>query len=131
MSEHDIQSAILLDLGQRAEVLIVRRNVGKYIAVAGNISLAVQVLRDRGVRASIVAIGTVGEADLQGIVGGQTCGTCGAAVHPRPFAIEVKSDVGRQRPEQSNWQRNVWERRGGTYTLARSVEDARAVLEDK
>jgi hypothetical protein len=129
-SEREIQQAILLDLGSRPEVLIMRRNVGKFLTVSGgDMTLAVRVLASYGIRASVVRVGMNGEADLQGVVGNQKCRQCGADTHPRPFAIEVKSATGRQSREQAQWQRGVWERRGAKYILARSVEGARAAVE--
>jgi hypothetical protein len=38
------------------------------------------------------------------------------------FGIEVKAAKGTQREAQKNWQK-AWEKRGGIYILARSVED--------
>lgn len=70
-----------------------------------------------------ITIGTVGEADLQGISGNQKCPNCGFGIHPRPFAIEVKTPKGIHSDDQKKWQKNVWERRGGLYVLARSVSD--------
>ncbi len=40
-----------------------------------------------------------------------------------PYGIEVKTATGRQSPEQRKWQ-SMWERAGGVYTVARSVDDA-------
>lgn len=75
----------------------------------------------------MIRIGQVGEADLQGIKGDQECPRCGFAIHPLPFAIEVKNETGKQSPEQFNWQKNVWERRGGLYVIARSNDDVRMI----
>lgn len=44
------------------------------------------------------------------------------SVFPCIFAIEVKTDVGRQSPEQKEFQKQ-WEKRGGVYLLARSIDD--------
>ena len=40
----------------------------------------------------------------------------------RAFAIEVKTEKGKQRLAQAAWQ-SAWEQRGGIYIWARSVED--------
>lgn len=42
--------------------------------------------------------------------------------HTKTYAIEIKTEVGRQSPEQKDFQME-WELRGGTYILARSVDD--------
>lgn len=47
---------------------------------------------------------------------------------PRPWSIECKTLTGEQRRTQVAFQAE-WERHGGLYTLARSVDDVRAVLE--
>ncbi len=116
--EQRLQTAILLEIGADPRVLVSRRNVGLYVATGGRAALAAEILRQHGFAATLQPIGVRGEADLQGIIGGQTCAHCGAPVHPRPFAIEVKSANGRQEPDQANWQSNVWERRGAQYVLA-------------
>lgn len=108
MSEKRIQDGIRLALGQIAEVLIQRRNVGTYYTHDGRPQ----------------RIGTKGEADLQGIIDGQKCPHCNKPVHPAPFAIEVKTPKGKMRPDQVNWRDNVWKRRNGIYVLARSVNEA-------
>ena len=111
--------------------LIVRRNVGRFIRIAGGpeeIKRAIAILIRNGIPASMIRIGTKGEADLQGIKGGQECPRCDWPIHPFPFAIEVKNDTdGEQTPEQFSWQKNVWERRGGLYVIARSNDDVRMI----
>lgn len=116
--EQRLQTSILLAIGGDPRVLVVRRNVGKYVATGGRVQLAAEILRQHGFPATVQPIGVPGEADLQGLIGGQTCAHCGAPVHPRPFAIEVKSANGKQEPDQASWQRNIWERRGAQYVLA-------------
>lgn len=65
---------------------------------------------------AVIRFGLIGSADILGIRrGGQF------------LAIEVKSAVGRQRPEQIAFQRMV-EEYGGVYILARSVADVERVL---
>jgi len=62
-----------------------------------------------------IAFGLVGSADIIGVCRG------------RAVAIEVKAGRDRQRPEQVAFQR-AWERAGGLYVIARSIDDARAAL---
>jgi hypothetical protein len=107
--EAQIQQEIMLEVSKSPSNLIVRRNVGLFKTMDG--------LRT-------IKIGQNGEADVQGIIGNQKCPHCGTPVHPLPFAIEVKDETNTQDPDQVNWQKNVWERRGGLYILARSKEDA-------
>ena len=128
MRESRTQSEIMIALGGDPRVLISRRNVGRFLAVSGKLQRAIDVLKSAGIFATVIAIGTKGEADLQGIVSGQTCKICGADVHPAPFAIEVKSDDGERSPEQVRWARETWQRRGGIYVLARNVAEARGAL---
>lgn len=45
-----------------------------------------------------------------------------ACVHSVPLAIEVKSVLGRVRPEQEDWLKS-WENAGGQSLVARSVDD--------
>lgn len=66
-----------------------------------------------------VTFGVPGQADLSGIL-----------PDGRRLEIEVKSAVGRQRPEQVNYQKMI-EQFGGVYILARSVEDVFAALHAK
>lgn len=107
--EAQIQQEIMLEVSKSPHNLIVRRNVGLFKTMDG--------LRT-------VKIGQNGEADVQGIIGNQKCPNCGTPIHPLPFAIEVKDETNTQDQDQINWQKNVWERRGGIYILARSKEDA-------
>lgn len=48
-----------------------------------------------------------------------------ACYQGRLIGIEVKTDTGRQRPDQEAWQEKV-ETAGGLYLLARSVDDVQA-----
>lgn len=108
----NIQTAIQLELS-RLGALVVNRTVGTFYTRFG----------------TPIRIGQPGEADLQGIFPGQLCPHCRQPVHPAPFAIEVKGKGDRIRPAQANWRDNVWKRRGGLYTVARSVEDALQAFE--
>ena len=107
--ESQIQQEIMLEVSKSPHNLIVRRNVGLFKTLDG---------------IRTVKIGQNGEADVQGIIGNQHCPGCGMSIHPLPFAIEVKDETNSQDEDQINWQKNVWERRGGLYVLARSVKDA-------
>ena len=49
------------------------------------------------------------------------------AIKGRFIGIEVKSEIGRQSPEQVEWQRRI-EKAGGAYVLARSWEDVSAAI---
>lgn len=48
-----------------------------------------------------------------------------ACFRGRMVGIEVKTDTGKQRPEQKAWQEKI-ETAGGLYLLARSVDDVQA-----
>jgi hypothetical protein len=63
----------------------------------------------------MVTFGLIGSGDILGA-------HCGRAV-----AIEVKSEAGRQHISQQRFQA-AWERAGGIYIIARSVDDVMAVL---
>jgi len=60
-------------------------------------------------------VGNPGGADLIGLYNG------------RFLAIEIKTPIGRQSPEQKLFQQLV-EKLGGTYLILRSVDDAHAWL---
>ena len=112
----------MLEISKNPMALVVRRNVGKFIAVV-DISSAISCLRKNNIFASVISIGMSGEADVQGFIGGQICKYCESPIHPKPFALEVKTAKGKQRDEQVSWQQNVWERRGGLYILGRNLSD--------
>lgn len=98
-AERDIQAEIMLALGSRPGVRVLRLNVG----------LA------RTARGAAVRFGRPGMADLLVLVG------------PRYLWIEVKSARGRQTKDQRNFERMV-HALGGAYAVARSVDDAIAAL---
>lgn len=119
--------AIAAALGRHPHVLVRRRQVGLFLAVNwGSASPArvVEILDRAGIGARVVEIGCKGEPDLDVIIGGQVCGVCQAPVHPMPGGCEVKSDTGRQSPDQIVYQRDVSERRGILYVLAREPAEA-------
>lgn len=64
----------------------------------------------------LVLFGLKGEADIQGILMGG-----------RAIAIEVKTGTGSLTPEQIAF-KNMWEKFGGLYIEARSVEDVLTIV---
>lgn len=108
-AETDIAHSILLAIGQRPDVLAMKRTVGKFRALDNP--------------ARIVTVGTPGEPDIGAVVAVRITPemvgrTVGIAV-----GIEVKTAIGRQREGQKLFE-HAWTKRGGIYVLARSVEDA-------
>jgi hypothetical protein len=102
MVEAHLVHDILKAWGAHPRLRIARINIGK----------AFPPNSDR-----LVTFGVPGTADICGLI----------APSGRFLAIECKSAVGRQRPEQETFQRVV-EAMGGLYVLARSVDDVDAVL---
>ena len=96
-SEAAIQQSIRLALGMREDIMMFRINVGKFRPLDG------------GPR--VIQSAAEGTPDLLGVIS-----------PGRAFAIEVKTSKGKQGIAQVAWQ-NAWEKRGGIYILARSVED--------
>jgi len=97
-SEAVIQQNIRLALGMRDDIFMFRINVGVFRPLHGDQRRAIRSAPD-------------GTPDLIGVM------------QPgRAFAIEVKAAKGQQREAQKNWQK-AWEKRGGIYILARSVDD--------
>jgi hypothetical protein len=109
-SESEIQKRILLAIGTRDDLLIMRRNVG----------FARDPVSGRAIR-----FGTVGEGDLQGVL--RVACNCGR-IFGQAVALEAKTATGRQSDAQRLWER-AWTRRGGIYAVVRSVEDAVDALE--
>ena len=97
MSEAVLQQEIRLALGQRQDIMLFRINVGKFRPLDG------------GPR--VIQSAPEGTPDLLGVI-----------IPGRAFAIEVKAQRGKQRAVQVAWQ-NAWEKRGGVYILARSLDD--------
>jgi len=118
LQEHQLSDEIRKQAGANPRILLRRRNVGRYLAVSGQLQDAVSVLRACGISARPVVVGDAGEADLQGLIADWPCQHCGRAAHPMPLAVEVKSDSGRLSELQTNWRDNAWLRRGGLYVLA-------------
>ncbi|MEN6532946.1 MAG: VRR-NUC domain-containing protein [Bryobacteraceae bacterium] len=99
--EHNIQNAILRAYGSDPRLRLWRANAG------------VASFHGRTVR-----FGVPGQADLTGIIShtGQR------------LEIEVKTETGKQSPDQRNYQAMIV-RMGGLYILARSVQDVTDALE--
>lgn len=100
-SEAVLQQEIRLALGQRDDIMMFRINVGKFRPIEGEQKRVIQSAPE-------------GTPDLIGVL---ARGSVGQA-----FGIEVKAAKGRQREAQALWQA-AWERRGGIYILARSLDD--------
>lgn len=101
--EAHLQQEIRLALGMRDDVMLFRISVGKFRPIEG------------GER--VIQSAPEGTPDLLGVL----------APTGRAFGIEVKTAKGRQREVQAAFQR-AWERRGGIYILARSLDDVYAGL---
>jgi hypothetical protein len=96
--ESYVKSKILMDLGAHPDLMLFNNPTGTFFTANG----------------TAIRINRPGAADVIGIWrrpwGGQA------------IAIEVKTETGRQSPDQKIWQ-SAWERAGGIYVLARSTED--------
>jgi len=104
-AETNIQNACLLAAGSDSSVLVWRQQSG--------------VLRAFDDPRRVVKVGVPGMSDLLAVVAVQITEdmvgkTVGVAV-----AAEIKTDTGKQRPNQRLWQ-DAFQRRGGIYALIRS-----------
>lgn len=105
--ETNIQNKIMLEMSSRG-AMVWRNQTGKFRA-----------MNDPN---RIVSVGQIGSSDILACVPtlitlemvGKTVGLC--------VAVEVKTETGKQRPDQKKWQ-SAFERHGGRYILARSVEE--------
>ena len=111
MSERETQNAILAALAR--QTLLFRSNAGKWFNVPNPCPAC--AAKGRWIQGM-----PAGAPDLMGIVRGTGAG----------LAVEVKSDTGKQRPEQRDFEA-AWTRSGGIYVLARSAEEAIASVEAK
>lgn len=102
--EQDIVNAILDYLMYRKIVHAHIRNTGAIIKRDGKTFFARNKRNQPGI------------ADILGVYKGV------------PIAIEVKSEVGKVRPEQETWL-NEWANSGGAYCVARSVDHVEQFLE--
>ncbi len=106
--ESDIQALILIYVTSLPGSYFERRNTG-----------ASKYTDDNG-KERLVRFGVKGAPDIQGVLKTQWGG--------QAIAIECKRlKGGRQSNEQKQWQRN-FERGGGIYILARSVNDVEVAL---
>lgn len=102
MLEVQIMDTVRLVLGADSACCFWRNNVGL-------------ATTDRGTK---IRFGLFpGSSDLVGLFRGRFVG------------IEIKTETGRQEPEQKKWQ-GVVEKHGGIYAIVRSDDDARALLAD-
>lgn len=112
-SEAVLQQEIRLALGLRDDIFMFRINVGKFRPLEG------------GPR--VIQSAPEGTPDLMGVIHRRIFGQVGDhfAVDEwvgQAFGIEVKTAKGKQRDAQKRWQ-DAWEKRGGIYILARSLDD--------
>lgn len=103
MSESQIQADVRAALGALPDVCLWRNHVG--------------VVRGEDGRTHRFGLG-IGSADLVGVL----------APHGRLIALEIKTPVGRLRPEQRAWL-EVVRAMGGFAAVVRSVEEALAAVE--
>lgn len=103
-TESQIQRDILAAFGSRDDLLLWRESVG--------VGLTPDASR-------VIKFGTPGAADIGGVWRREWGG--------HAIGIEVKTPTGRQSPKQRTWQ-SAFERVGGIYILARSVDDVAKIL---
>ena len=103
MAERNIQHAIRLALGREPDLTLWRLSQGAMKLPGGGMA-----------RFGLVP----GAADLCGIL----------APAGRWFCLEIKTTAGRQPEAQKQWGAII-QRRGGFYSVARSVSEARAALD--
>jgi hypothetical protein len=117
---NDLTNKLLVEIPKRLSARCWRQNVGSGYPVAavqgaihaleaGNIALALKVLRN----SRPIAFGQAGLPDIDGI----------AAPSGRRIGVEVKFGKDKMRPEQERC-REMYERHGGLYIVARDVEQA-------
>jgi hypothetical protein len=106
MRESEIQAAIMVALGARADIRLWRQNVG--------------VARPLSNPGSVVRYGVPGQSDIGGVYTHNGIGVV--------LQIEVKAARGRVAPEQIKWLAMI-ERMGGIAVVARSVDDVLDALE--
>lgn len=112
--ETRIQNRCLLTAGKQRDVLAWRQQVGKYRSLHSD---------------AVISIGDVGMADIGMVVSVEiTPDMVGKRVGVYVGA-EVKTDTGRQRTEQQDWQR-VIESRGAVYRIVRSESDMQQLIDD-
>lgn len=102
MTESQLQDAVRLELGKCREAVFWRNNCG--------------VAEMRGGFKVRFGVGSPGGSDLIGVFRG------------RAIFVEIKTPTGRQSPEQKTFEQLV-RGKGGIYAIVRSVDEARALLE--
>lgn len=153
-SEAEIQNAILLELGREPDVTLWRNNVGQSkapICEREHLERMLSMLATfpKGVEACVSLIRSllaerqrftrfglcVGSSDIIGIVGLERIEPIDT-MHARRLpprgiflALEVKTQTGRIRPEQQQFL-DLVNRRGGVGRVVRSVDDARAAINE-
>lgn len=126
MTESQLQSRILLELGSKSHIRLFRNQVGSGWVASGATNMPDgRVILDhpRHVRMGL----HVGSGDL---IGWKTI-----TVKPehvgKPLAVflsvEIKTERGRVSPDQHNWLQTVQES-GGIAAVCRSVEQARLIV---
>jgi hypothetical protein len=115
VSERQIQSAILADLGADSRWRLWRQNSGQaWQGVRSDESTAdrLVLLHPRPIKFGLPGMGDIG---------GLLCGT------GQRIEIEVKTETGRQSPDQQAFEAMI-RRFGGRYILARSARDVLAAF---
>lgn len=115
-SESVIKNEIIKKLGSDPDYLIWNNPTG----TGKSMTPPYQVIKF-GLKGSPDIIGCVKTTITPDMVGKQI----GVAL-----GVEVKTEIGRQRPEQISFQR-AWEMRGGIYILARSHENLKEEIRGK
>ena len=133
MTEAAIQSAIRLALGQRDDVMLFRINVGKFRPLHGDQNRVIQSAPN-GTPDLLGVVEVSPPASLMDEVCAQlqpdTLAELLAWLHEnrgRAMTVEVKSEIGKQQPDQKSFQ-GAWEKRGGLYIIARSLDDVLSAL---
>lgn len=132
MSEALLQQQIRLDLGMRDDIMLLRINVGKFRPIDGGPRVIQSAptgtadflgVQKKRVPREILNIlqNELSEHSLLAVL------EWVASISGAAFAIETKSLRGKQREGQRNWQA-AWEKRGGIYILAKSLDDVYAGL---
>ena len=109
-SEAVFQQQIRLALGMRDDIMMFRINVGKFRPIDG-------------AQGRVIQSAPEGTPDLLGVIRREFAMIDVPFIGiGQAFGIEVKSHKGKQREAQRAFQ-IAWEKRGGIYILARSLED--------
>ena len=128
MKEAVLQQNIRLALGMRDDIFMFRINVGVFKPLHGDQRRAIRSAPDGtpdllGVKAKTIPpiLKSLLTEELSASTMMKLCEWVGESIG-QAFGIEVKTEKGKQRDCQISWQR-AWEKRGGIYILARSLED--------